>query len=182
MRNRMAILDAAEALFRTKGAALSTEDVARHARVGVGTVFRHFPTKQDLLEAIVVTRLDQLTAEADALTVDDHGTALFRFFKRILSQSAQKRALVHVMSSLGMDVGELMREAGARFRAAVERLLVRAQEKQMVRPDVEVGDVLNLLRSLACVADIDDWEPDSQPRALTIVIDGLRHLTHRRTS
>jgi AcrR family transcriptional regulator len=174
-RNRVAILDAAEAIFGEKGPAMSTEEVARRASVGIGTIFRHYPTKRDLIEAVVVARLERLTREADALTVDDRGEALFGFFERIVAESADKRTLVHSMSALGIDVGELMREAGAGFRAAVKRLLTRAQERRVVRPDVEVGDVLNLLRALAYAADVGKTDPDVRRRALAVVIDGLRY-------
>jgi AcrR family transcriptional regulator len=174
VRNRTAILAAATGIFEAKGPDLSTEAVARSAGVGVGTVFRHFSTKEDLLEAIVATRLKALTDEANALGLDDQGEALFLFFERIVQQSASKRSLVHTMSALGMNVAEVMRDAGAGFRAAMSDLLDRAQKERIVRPDVTVADVLDLLRAIAYTAELGTQGTDRQSLALTVVLDGLR--------
>jgi len=173
-RNRAAILAATEALLDAEGPSVSTEAVAAEAGIGVGTVFRHFPTKQALLEAVVVRRLGHLTERASGLAVDDGGDALFEFFEHVVEQSARKRTLVHAMSALGIDVGALMREAGAAFRAAVAELLTRAQASGVVRTDVEVDDVLDLLLALAHTSDQDRSPTDKQRRALTVVLDGLR--------
>src|SRR4051812_5490623 len=81
LRNRARVLTAAEAVFAARGTSASTEEVAREAGVGIGTVFRHFPTKEALLEAVYVARLRRLAEEADALvSADDAGEAFFTFF------------------------------------------------------------------------------------------------------
>src|ERR1700680_1105959 len=84
-RNRARLLDVAEVVFASKGIAASTEEIAREAGVGIGTVFRHFPTKEALLEAVFVRRLEQLAAHADALAdAYDPGAAFFTFFSHVV--------------------------------------------------------------------------------------------------
>src|SRR5258708_17586261 len=84
-RNRARLLDVAELVFATKGIGASTEEIAREAGVGIGTVFRHFPTKEALLEAVFIRRLQQLAARADALAeADDPGAAFFSFFSYVV--------------------------------------------------------------------------------------------------
>jgi AcrR family transcriptional regulator len=155
-----------------KGASLSTEDVALRADVGIGTVFRHFPTKEPLLRAVAIMRLEQLTKEARELAVDDGG-ALFRFFERVVEQAARKTALLHALSSLGVDLPELLDEGGRGFRQAVRELLKRAQGRRLVRDDVDVRDVLYLLLALAHAAGQGSRKVRSG--ALAVVLDGLRY-------
>src|SRR5262245_27235873 len=93
-RNRSRILEAAEAVFAEQGASASTEAVAAHAGVAIGTVFRHFPTKPELLAAVVMNLLDRLITEVDAMVNDSEAaTALFEFCTRVMAISAQNRAL-----------------------------------------------------------------------------------------
>jgi hypothetical protein len=103
-RNRIAILEAAEDVFVEKGRALSTEAVAERAGVGIGTVFRHFPTKEALLQALLVVRLQQLAAEADALAIDDRGGALFIVFERLVTAL---RAMVNRMLLARLSAGSI---------------------------------------------------------------------------
>ncbi len=179
-RNRIAILAAAEEIFAAEGQGLSTEAVAKRAGVGIGTIFRHFPTKRDLLQALLVARMTRLTAEADALALDDRGEALFVFFERLVAHAVRKRALAEALTAVGVDVKQLMQTAGEPFRAAVARLLARAQQQGVVRNDVGVGDVLPLILALAQAADQHAWDKRTQRRALKVLFDGLRRQKRSR--
>src|SRR6266508_4411200 len=99
-RNRARILAAAEEVFSEQGASASTEEVASRAGVAIGTVFRHFPTKNDLLRAIMKDLLLRLTDEVNTLNTDGNPTtALFAFFTRMVEQAAAKKTVVALLTS-----------------------------------------------------------------------------------
>jgi AcrR family transcriptional regulator len=125
--NRARILDAAEHVFAQHGAAASTELVAKHAGVGIGTIFRHFPTKEALLQELLRTRLAMLAAQADTLAPDED--AIFQFFARFVEQASRKQAVVATLARAGIDVQTLMADAGRQLRAAVTRLLMRPKRQ-----------------------------------------------------
>jgi AcrR family transcriptional regulator len=170
--NRARILDAAEHVFAQHGAAASTELVAKHAGVGIGTIFRHFPTKEALLQELLRTRLAMLAAQADTLAPNED--AIFQFFARFVEQASRKQAVVATLARAGIDVQTLMADAGRQLRAAVTRLLMRAQKADVVRADVGVGEVLGLLMGVAHAAEHGAWDPRMQRRALRVIFDGLR--------
>ena len=175
-RNRARILEAAEAVFAAKGTSASTEEVARRAGVGIGTVFRHFPTKEALLEAIVVGHLRRLAAEADALVAaDDPGAALAEFFGRAMDRSSTKLAFVDALTAAGVDVRrQAGSQVGRELHRALEALLARAQRAGAVRDDVDVGDLIALLGGASRAAEHAGWDRAAQARILAVVLDGLR--------
>src|SRR5436190_16672216 len=93
-RNRERILAAAGEVFAARGASASTEEVASRAGVAVGTVFRHFPTKNDLLRAIMKDLLARVTSDAAVLSAEEPATGLFTFFTRLVAEAAEKRTVV----------------------------------------------------------------------------------------
>src|SRR5262245_30730507 len=104
-RNRARILEAAEAVFAEGGPHASTEEVARRAGVAIGTIFRHFPTKADLLRALMKRLLEQLGSDATTLVAQgDPGTALFTFFDRLVERTAQNRTVVALLAAEGTAV------------------------------------------------------------------------------
>ncbi|MUL42357.1 helix-turn-helix transcriptional regulator [Streptomonospora sp. PA3] len=172
-RNRARILRAAEEVFAEQGASAATEEVARRAGVAVGTVFRHFPTKDDLLAAIMKEARRQLADEADALLASgDPATALFAFFSRVLAQASAKRTVVGALA----DAGSPIRVADQvdELRAAVAALLARAQEAGAVRPDARIDEVMALLTATTQAAVQSAWPPDLQSRTLAVIETGLR--------
>lgn len=179
IQNRARILDAARRVFAEEGPAASTEEVAKRAGVGIGTVFRHFPTKAALLEELLNAGLTQLSAEADALAPEE-GDALFRYFGYFVGQASKKHALVATLTASGRDVSGLMTKAATELRAAVARLVVRAQRAGVVRQDVGVGEVLGILMGLAHAAEQAAWDTRMQRRALAVIFDGLRDDRRRR--
>jgi len=132
--------------------------------VAIGTVFRHFPTKDDLLRAILKDLLHRLTDEVAALHADgDPATALFTFFGDLVARAAANR---NVVEALGVDVDA----AVAPLRQGIEGLLTRAQEVGAVRADVRVAEVMALLVG-TCHSALRD--PELQRRTLAIVFAGL---------
>jgi AcrR family transcriptional regulator len=174
-KNRARLLEAAETVLAVRGPSASTEEIARAAGVGAGTLFRHFPTKEALLEAILIDRLHRLTEQARALaTAPDPGAAFFSFFTRMVDQSATKKAFADALSAAGVDVKSVVSPAARDLRRAIATLLARAQKTAAVRDDVHVAEVMALLVGTARAAEHAAGDRALQSRTLTVVLDGLR--------
>ena len=175
LRNRRKVLEAAEAVFDARGTTASTEEVARAAGVGVGTVFRHFPTKEALLEAVYVARLRNLAEEAEALSSSaGPGEAFFAFFARVVGHAATKNALTAALTEAGVDVREATAETGRDLKEALAALLTRAQDAGEVRCDVGLPEVMTLLVGASQAAERVGAGDEVRDRALRVVFDGLR--------
>lgn len=177
-RNRERILDAAEQVFARQGASASTEEVAAAAGVAIGTVFRHFPTKQDLLSAIMMDLRARLTTEVVELASGDPATALFEFFRRVVEQAAAKRSVVELLAEGGTRVG--VEEPLRGLADALGVLLSRAQEAEAVRAEVRLDEVLALLTATTQGALHGGWSDDLRKRTLEVVFAGLRVPGYRK--
>jgi AcrR family transcriptional regulator len=174
-RNRQRILDAAGETFAEVGLGVSLDEIARRAGVGVGTVYRRFPTKDDLIEALFEERIGQVAAAAEAALEEDDGwEALIGFMERALALQRADRGLRQLL--LGAAGGhERVARARATIKPIVERLVARAQAQGVLRPDLVALDMPLLLFMLDGVAEYTrDADPDVWRRCLTIVLDGLR--------
>src|SRR4051794_15200768 len=137
--NRGRILDVAEEVFGKGGRSASTEEVARLAGVGIATVFRHFPTKAALVEAVLVRRFDRLRVHAEALVdTADAGTAFFDFFSHLVADAATKIAIGEALHDLTGDTDGDAAQASLGLRRAFGALLRRAQQAGAVRDDAEL--------------------------------------------
>ena len=163
VRNRAKILEVAARVFAERGASASTEQVAAEAGVAIGTIFRHFPTKADLLAAIMKDTLARL---AERLAAPE--ATLFGAFTELVAEAAAKRSVVELLP--GLEVAESV----AQFRAVVAGLLARAQAAGEVRPDIAPDEVMALLVAVCQGALRGGWTPALQQRTLSIVFDGLR--------
>jgi AcrR family transcriptional regulator len=171
-QNRVRLLTAATAAFAERGADAPLEDIARRAGVGIGTLYRHFPTRLDLQAAVFRSQVEAVCGEADALLADPtpeqalagwlHALAAYLVSKRGLS-----RALI---DGLGMD-SELMKSCSLTLRDATDRLLNHAKEVGVVRQDVEAMDVMRLVHGV--VVSVEK-APDQLDRLLGFMLDGLR--------
>jgi AcrR family transcriptional regulator len=175
LRNRERVLEAAEAVFAARGPAASTEEVAAAAGVGAGTVFRHFPTKEFLLEAIVIRRLQSLVQHAAELAADpDPGHAFFVFFEYMVEHASKKKAFTEALSRAGVDVKSVVEPASRALRKSLRTLLTRAQKAGAVRRDVRVPEVMALLVGASRVAEHAAGDRGLQTRTLAVFLDGLR--------
>ena len=173
-RNRRRLLEAAEEVFAAEGASASTEEVARRARVGIGTLFRHFPTKEALVEAVVVARVGRLLAEANALAAGgDPATAFFEFFGRTLEEAEAKKTYAEVLAGGFVDVGSVAPELRRRLRRGIGALLERAQEAGTVRDDVGVREVMALLVGAVRAAEHAGGDRELRDRTVAVFRDGL---------
>jgi AcrR family transcriptional regulator len=172
-RNRARILAAAEEVFAERGPATSTEEVAARAGVAIGTIFRHFPTKDDLLTAIVKQLLATLTARVGELATDgDPATALFTFFTELVEQAAARKTVIDALAAGGRAL-ELAPPLQT-FRDAVGQLLDQGQRANAIRRDVQPGEVMALLLATTQGAVHGGWSHTLQERTLAVVFAGLQ--------
>jgi AcrR family transcriptional regulator len=148
-RNRDAILQAARTAFASEGLAVALDEVARRAGVGPGTLYRHFPTKEALVEAVVHDRLRRLADEGAVLAKSpDPGAAFFAFLDRLAAEAGPKRDLFDALASAGMDVGPAVVAAADDVRSQITILLGRAQHAGAVRADLGRAELTALLSGL----------------------------------
>ncbi|MET7399566.1 helix-turn-helix domain-containing protein [Dactylosporangium sp. NPDC005572] len=172
-RNRRLLLAAAADEFAERGLDASVADIARRAGLGKGTVFRHFPTKDDLLAAIVLDRIDELVAAGERLLAhDDAGAALLEFLTVAAHQRQQRDlSFLHEAGGQSPDVVR----ARERMDSTVARLVERARGQGAVRADVTGTDVVLLMCAPNYVTSyVPDAPPDLWRRYLAIIFDGLR--------
>jgi len=171
--NRERILAAAEVVFGARGATGSTEEVAQRAGVGIATVFRHFPTKETLVEAALLRHFDHLTTLAQhSVASPDPGSAWSALVRTMIKTGATKLALATILADRG-ELPERAAAASSRLKAAVEQALQRAQHRGVVRPGVAVEEVYLLIRGLAQASATIATQPDILDRAIDLVLDGL---------
>lgn len=171
-RNYEKILAAAREAFAEGGEATSLEEIARRAGVGIGTLYRHFPNRQALLEALYIGEVEEVCRSAAALEETDPWEALSGWFERFVAYLGTKRALAHeLLNYLDLEA-PLFRSARQSLFAAGEPLLARAQEAGLVRPDVKFGEVMQMVMGIAKIPGADPAEVQHMVR---IVLDGLRY-------
>ncbi|MDG6108607.1 TetR/AcrR family transcriptional regulator [Dactylosporangium aurantiacum] len=173
VRNRAALLAAAADEFAERGMDASVADIARRAGVGKGTVFRHFATKDDLIAAIVLDRIDELTTAGEGLLdAEDPGAALLEFLT-VAAHQRQQRDLSFLHGA--GDVDPAVARARERMYRTVHELVDRARRHGAVRADVTGTDVILLMCAPNYVAS---YAPGAPPelwrRYLGILFDGLR--------
>jgi AcrR family transcriptional regulator len=175
VKNRQRILAAAEEVFAAEGVTVPIDAVADRAGLGVGTLYRHFPNKEALLEAIVMDRITELVARAKEFeTAKDPGQALFAFLQEFAAQAASKRDLFEALSSAGIDLKAHCSELFEDLMRSVGVLLARAVAIGAVRDDVPANEVVTLIAG-TCHAAGDSGVTDAGlGRMLAVVLDGLR--------
>jgi AcrR family transcriptional regulator len=169
-RNRDRVLEVAQAVFAAEGLDVPIDDIARRAGLGIGTLYRHFPTKQALFAAIVHDRMSRLADQATALAdAPDPGRAFFELIDLLAIELQRKKDLGQAIT--GIDMHEITATARTRLHAAMARLLDRAQRAGAVRPELEPEDVLALV---SATLPSPHRRPGSPVRVLAVIRDGLR--------
>ncbi|MET7457249.1 helix-turn-helix domain-containing protein [Streptomyces sp. NPDC005574] len=172
-RNRDRLLEVARTAFAAEGVAVPLDEIARRAGVGPGTLYRHFPTKESLLEAVVRERLRRLIEHAETLRDGEDPAALFAVLDRVVGDAAAKADLVDTLAGAGVELRTALAADVTRLHEEIGHLLVRAQAGGAVRGDITVADlmallggVLHALRHLGSDA--------SGGTVLAVLYDGLR--------
>ena len=174
-RNRLRVLAAAKEAFEAEGASVSVETIARQAGVGVGTVYRHFPTKEALFEAIIVTTFEALLEEARGLAdADDPGAALYGYLARLFEESETSKAIKEALGGSEFEPSESAQELFTNLEQALSVLLERAQASGDARSDVTVEEVFALVGGACQASHAMGGGATSSLRLCSVICDGLR--------
>ena len=173
-RNRAKIVEAAKAAFSERGLETQMEDVARRAEVGVGTLYRHFPTKDALVRALIVDKMERM-AEVARAALEAEGTDPWGAFEGVLVKGAEQqvadRALAQVFASQPQEVFQSAIRDETDLAARLGELLMRAKRAGQARPDVEPEDIPTVMCGLgAVVQNGRNWQ-----RYLRLMLDGFRN-------
>lgn len=174
-RNRQLILDAARELFAVRGLDVSMDEIARRAGVGVGTVYRRFPDKDLLIDALFEDSLETIVGIAgESLEREDPWEALTWFMERYVSVQAEDRGLRQLLFS-SLHAEDRVARARGRIKPITDELLRRAHAAGQLRPDATGTDIALLQFMLSALVDYTrDVDPLAWRRFLGIVLDGLR--------
>ncbi|MFF4621243.1 TetR/AcrR family transcriptional regulator [Nonomuraea jabiensis] len=172
-RNRERILQTAREAFATEGLGVSLDEIARRTGVGPGTVHRHFPAKEALVEAVLADRLSGLAEQArQAVQADQGGSAFFPFLLGLIGEARAKRDLADALARAEVDLSELTQRLALDLRRAFAELLARAQEAGTVRADVDAEDVQAVVLA-AITAERHRADPERPGRIAALVLDCL---------
>jgi AcrR family transcriptional regulator len=175
LRNRERVLEAAKTVFSAGGPDASLEAVARHAGVGIGTLYRHFPTREALYEAVYRREVEQLGELAEQLKSEAAPVeALRRWLRANVEFVATKKGMAAALAlAAGPPPSELTAFSYERLTKAIGTLLARAVEAGEIRDDIGPGDLLRALVGMCLLHDQPGWQA-SVVRMLDVFIDGLR--------
>lgn len=177
IRNRDRLLEAAKAVFLAGGAEASLEAVARAAGVGIGTLYRHFPTREDLFEAVYRREVDQLVElGATLLRMPDPVEALRVWINASVDFIATKKGMAAAFALSFKTPSDWQRTAADRMTGAINALMVRAATAGAIRSDVGGEEVLRAVIGMCYMTDKPGWQP-TVVRLVSIFIDGLRAPT-----
>src|SRR5579864_7379078 len=172
--NREKLVAAARALFTDKGTSSPLEEVAERARVGVGTLYRHFPTRQTLLEAVYIDEVEAMAQAAANLAELPPWEALSQWLHQYVGFAATKRALNEALMETDPNSDVLLACRTAIVGAGTP-LVERAQRAGVVRRDTTFVDVVRMVGAIALVPTED---PEQKRRLLELALDGLRYHSH----
>jgi len=174
-RNRDRIVEAARTAFAADGIDVSVEEIARRAGVGMGTLYRRFPTKRDLIDAVLEDAFSEICRAAEgALELDDGWLGFTTFLDRVFELHVRNRGIKDVIAS-GQHDRQRLEALRARLRPLVAELITRAQEQGMLRPDFVAEDMPILIWTGGRVAELTSAvSPGLWRRYLGFMLDGLR--------
>jgi AcrR family transcriptional regulator len=172
LRNHEKLIAAARDSFAADGVSTSLEEIARRAEVGIGTLYRHFPSRQDLLEAVYVDELEALCRSAADLGELPPWEALVGWLHQFVAYLATKQALAQELLNYVDRDAEVFRSCRAGLYAAGEPLLQRAQQAGVVRSDTNLTQVIQMIGGIAKITSV---EPEQIDQILEMALDGLRY-------
>ncbi len=166
-RNRARVLEVAVEAFAAEGLSVPIDEIARRAGVGAGTVYRHFPAKEDLVLAVIADQMQRIIDGGYALLeAGKPGEALFTFLRAAVEWSATNRGLVDTLAGSDIEVKD-----EAQFKDLLGELLRAAHDAGTVRKDIGAADVKALMVGLQAMHGYND---DAAERLTEVVLDGLR--------
>jgi AcrR family transcriptional regulator len=176
-RNRERILEIAKEAFTRSGGNLNLDEVAKQAGVGAGTLYRHFPTRDALLEAVYRTEVERLSAaERNFAETMPPIEALRAWMLLFVDYIAAKQIIAPALNTLIGGPSKVFECSGHQIKGAIDALVKRAIESGDIRPDLDPLDLLRALIGVSNVASTPDW-PQSARRLVHILIAGSRPIT-----
>ncbi len=174
VRNREQLMAAAKAAFTERGADVALEEIARRAGLGIGTLYRHFPTREALLAAVYRREVDQLAAAADRLLAERPPlAALEAWLGQLVDYLATKRVVAPALQASPGDGSAAYAAGGAATAGAMRRVMEAAMASGEMRADVTPDDLMRLLAGIAQGYDRPDWAPSAR-RLISVLVAGLR--------
>lgn len=175
-RNYDRLLEEAKQAFIVHGTDVALEDIARHAGVGIGTLYRHFPDRYSLMNAVFVRELDALTEQArELLGAEDPFAALLSWLRAVGAHSAMYRGLSAAI--IAQSDGKML-QCKARLRESGAELLARAQESGAVRDGIDVADLLKLTSAIVLCAEKNPEDRKTFDRLMSLAVDGIGASPH----
>jgi len=173
-RNRDKLIAVAAEAFSKHGVDTSLEDIARRAGVGIGTLYRHFPTREHLVEVVYQREVEQLCAAADELAHKlAPDAALAEWMQRFVGYIATKRGMANSLRILLTTNSELFANTSGKVMQALSGLVEAAKADGSIRRDIDITDVLHALSGIYGAPDTPDWQARSR-RLVSLLMDGLR--------
>ncbi|MEU4080268.1 TetR family transcriptional regulator [Streptomyces venezuelae] len=174
-RNHERLLTEARATFAAQGADAPLEEIARRAGVGIGTLYRHFPTRAELLNAVFQEALTELLDRSGELVeAAEPCRALVEWLRALVAHAGEYRGLAHALMSASYDRSSALAQCSEPLRAAGERLLGRAREAGQVRADVSIGDLMQLTNAIALAAEQCPEDEELADRLLALTLRGIK--------
>lgn len=173
-RNRDRLVEVAATAFAEQGVDASLEEIARQAGVGIGTLYRHFPTREHLVEVVYRREVEALCAAADDLASHHSADmALEQWMQRFVDYIATKRGLAASLRILFNTNSAVFSDLSGRVSLALRQLVEAAAAEGSIRGDVDASDVLHALGGIYSAPDTKDWR-DRSRRLVKLLMDGLR--------
>jgi AcrR family transcriptional regulator len=175
-RNYLKLLTAAAEAFAEHGADdVSLEEIAKRAGVGIGTLYRHFPTRHALLEAVYRDQVEALRARADELLeTKPPAEALATWLRDLIDFGRTKRMLTSALLTTVSRDSEVMTSSSGIVRGAAADVLAGAQQAGVVRPDADAGDLMKLVHAISMTTEWAGDDNEQAGRLLALVLDGLK--------
>ena len=170
-RNRELLVVAARNVFATQGAAASMEAIAKEAGVGVGTLYRHFPNRLDLVEAVYQTDVEELSETAHRVAELEPWAAVEAFFDAYLRYARTKKTFLDELHQAFEKNPDLRSKARGLLESSFDVVIDRGKKAGVVRNDVDGSDVMQLVSPVCTNASV---EPEQAERLLRMILDGLR--------
>lgn len=170
VRNRARILQVAHDVFAAEGPEVPIDVIARRAGIGMGTIYRHFPTKEALLLAIVTEGIDRVIAWTRDLVESDPANALYRFVERVVEEGAADQSLAAALASTGVDIDAELPDRDRAFRQTLDDLVSQGQRAGTVRSDIDGRDLKAVIVGLQAMRQHRGAQLEAP---LRVVRDGL---------
>jgi AcrR family transcriptional regulator len=175
VRNKKLIVQAAREVFAIAGLAAPIDEIAQRAGVGTGTLYRHFPTKEALFEAVVIGRVEELVEEARRLLAgDDPETGFFKLLSQLVQHGDGHKDLMDALGKQSFDLQQAVPRLLAEMWNAVGQLLEQAQQAGTVRGDIQLSHVQALVSAACTAIERQDGGDELERIVWTVISDGLR--------